>query len=173
MTERAQNAANRRFSQIHPFSWKFQRLEGAGNYRKPQIFAENRTFSQKIAGNRRLGSVTSPLARPYLRKAILLAVLLALCDFKSLRFEIAERFRFAIGHLSSADCKQGWREGATSKSVKIFIKNIFRHFSRKAKNVEKNICHMYVCMYVYIYMADASPYGRALFSEPFYPPCLA
>ena len=50
----------RRFSQktadlqIHPFSWKFKRLEGAG-------------FSQKTARNRRLGSVTlgaSPLARP-------------------------------------------------------------------------------------------------------------
>ena len=60
-------AENRRFSQIHPFSWKFQHLEGAGNRRKPQIFAENRRFSQKTAGNRRLGSVTlgaSPLARP-------------------------------------------------------------------------------------------------------------
>ena len=61
-------AENRRFSQIHPFSWKFQHLEGAGNRRKPQIFAENRRFSQKTAGNRRLGSVTlgpSPLARPF------------------------------------------------------------------------------------------------------------
>ena len=62
-------AENRRFSQIHPFSWKSQHLEGAGNRRKPQIFAGNRRFSQKTAGNRRLGSVTlgpSPLARPYL-----------------------------------------------------------------------------------------------------------
>ena len=60
-------AENRRFSQIHPFSWKFQLLEGAGNRRKLQSFAENRRFSQKTAGNRRLGSVTlgaSPLARP-------------------------------------------------------------------------------------------------------------
>ena len=60
-------AENRRFLQIHPFSWKVQHLEGAGNRRKPQIFAENRRFSQKTAGNRRLGSVTlgpSPLARP-------------------------------------------------------------------------------------------------------------
>ena len=32
-------AENHRFSQIHPFSWKFQHLEGAGNRRKPQIFA--------------------------------------------------------------------------------------------------------------------------------------
>ena len=61
-------AENRRISQIHPFSWKFKHLEGAGNRRKPQIFAGNRRFSQKTAGNRRLGSVTlgpSPLARPY------------------------------------------------------------------------------------------------------------
>ena len=60
-------AENRRFSQIHPFSWKFQHLEGAGNRRKPQIFAGNRRFSQKTGGNRRLGSVilgASPLARP-------------------------------------------------------------------------------------------------------------
>ena len=43
-------AENRRFSQIHPFSWKFQHLEGAGNRRKPQIFAGNRRF---FAENRR------------------------------------------------------------------------------------------------------------------------
>ena len=70
-------AENRRFSQIHPFSWKFQHLEGAGNCRKPQIFAENRRFSQKTAGNRRLGSVTlgpSPLARPYCLKTLVLSV---------------------------------------------------------------------------------------------------
>ena len=61
-------AENRRFSQIRPFSWKFQHLEAAGDRRKPQIFTGNRKrFSQKTAGNRRLGSVTlgpSPLARP-------------------------------------------------------------------------------------------------------------
>ena len=65
-------AESRRFSQIHPFSWKFQHLEGAGNRRKLQIFAGNRRFSQKTAGNRRLGSVTlgpSPLARPYAMRA--------------------------------------------------------------------------------------------------------
>ena len=63
-------AENRWFSQIRPFSWKYQHLEGAGNRRKPLIFAENRRFSQKTAGNRRLGSVTlgaSPSARPYHR----------------------------------------------------------------------------------------------------------
>ena len=52
-------AENRRFLQIHPFSWKFQHLDGAGN----------RRFSQETAVNCRLGSVTlgpSPLARPYL-----------------------------------------------------------------------------------------------------------
>ena len=48
---------------------KFQHLEGAGNRRKPQIFAGDRRFkiSQKTTGNWRLGSVTlgaSPLARP-------------------------------------------------------------------------------------------------------------
>ena len=54
--------------------------EGAGNRRKhrrfsqktPQIFAENHRFSQRTAGNRRLGSVTlgaSPLARPYIFNA--------------------------------------------------------------------------------------------------------
>ena len=42
-------AENCRFSQIRPFSWKFQHLEGAGNRRKPQIFAGNRRFSQKTA----------------------------------------------------------------------------------------------------------------------------
>ena len=55
---------NRRISQIQPFSWKFQHLEGAGNRR---FSAENRRFSQQNAGNRRLGSVTlgpSPLAWP-------------------------------------------------------------------------------------------------------------
>ena len=49
MTENAQNAdfaENRRFSQIHPFSWKFKRLEGAGNRRKPKILAENRRKPQ-------------------------------------------------------------------------------------------------------------------------------
>ena len=53
-------AENRRYLQIHPFFWKFQHLEDA----------ENRRFSQKTAGNRSLGSVTSgpsPLARPYVR----------------------------------------------------------------------------------------------------------
>ena len=63
-------AENRRFSQIHPFSWKFKHLEGTGNRRKPQIFAGNRRFSQKTAGNRRLGSVTLgplPLAWRYFR----------------------------------------------------------------------------------------------------------
>ena len=53
-----------------PFSWKFQHLEGAGNRRKPQIFAENRRFSQDF---RRLDSVTlgpSPLARPSLESLV-------------------------------------------------------------------------------------------------------
>ena len=47
---------NRRYSQVHPFSWNFKHLEGR--------------FSQKTAGNRRLGSVIlgpSPLVRPYSR----------------------------------------------------------------------------------------------------------
>ena len=71
VTENPQNtdfAENRRFSQIQ---WKYKHLEGAGNRRKPQIFAENSRFSQKTAGNRSLGSVTlgpSPLARPNLKK---------------------------------------------------------------------------------------------------------
>ena len=41
-------AENRRFSHIHPFCWKFERLEGAGKLRetndfgrKPKILAEN------------------------------------------------------------------------------------------------------------------------------------
>ena len=56
-------AEHRRFSQIRPFSWKFQHLEGAGNRRKPQIFArkpkivaENRRKLQ--IGLRHLRSVT-------------------------------------------------------------------------------------------------------------------
>ena len=39
-------AENRRFSQIHPFSWKFKHLEGAGFRRKPKVFAENRRRPQ-------------------------------------------------------------------------------------------------------------------------------
>ena len=54
VTERAQNAdfaENRRFSQIHPFSWKFQHLEGAENRRKPQETADHLrsvTFSSAL-----------------------------------------------------------------------------------------------------------------------------
>ena len=33
-------AENRRFSQIHPFSWKFKHVEGADFRRKPPIFAD-------------------------------------------------------------------------------------------------------------------------------------
>ena len=64
VTEKAQNAdlaENRRFAQIHPFSWKLKHW-------KAQIFAENRRFWQKTADFRRLGSFTlgpAPLARPY------------------------------------------------------------------------------------------------------------
>ena len=49
-------AENRRFSQIHPFSWKFKHLKGAGNRRKPQIFTGNRRKPQ--IGLRHLRSVT-------------------------------------------------------------------------------------------------------------------
>ena len=67
MKERAQNADFRRKPQIfgenHPFSWKLNHLEGAGNHRKPQIFArkpkifaENRRKPQ--IGLHHLGSVT-------------------------------------------------------------------------------------------------------------------
>ena len=49
-------AETRRFSQIHPFSWKFKHLEGTGNHRKPQIFAENRRKPQ--IGFRHLRCVT-------------------------------------------------------------------------------------------------------------------
>ena len=55
-------AENRRFSQIRPFSWKFKHLEGAGNRRKPQIFAENRRKPQ--IGLRHLRSVTFSSALP-------------------------------------------------------------------------------------------------------------
>ena len=54
MTEKAKNADFRRKPQSFadsPFSWRFKHLEGAGNRRKPQIFAENRRFLQKTAGN--------------------------------------------------------------------------------------------------------------------------
>ena len=69
VTERAQNTDFRRKPHIFadsPVSWKFKHLEGAGNRRRPQIFAGNRRVSQKTTGNRRLGSVTlgpSPLVR--------------------------------------------------------------------------------------------------------------
>ena len=73
VTVRAQNADFHRKPQIFadatPISWKFKHLEGAGNLRKPQIFAGHPRFSQIAAGNRRLGSVTlgaSPIARPYI-----------------------------------------------------------------------------------------------------------
>ena len=51
VTDRAQN----RFSQIHLFSGNFKRWEGAG---PPQVFAENRKFLQKSAGNCRQESVS-------------------------------------------------------------------------------------------------------------------
>ena len=58
-------AENRRFSQIHPFSWKFQHLpfggrrkpqKTAGFRRKPKIFAENRR--KPLIGLRHLRCVT-------------------------------------------------------------------------------------------------------------------
>ena len=57
MTESGQNADFRRFTPS----------PGNSSIWRAQIFAENRRFSQKTTGNRRLGSVTlgaSPLARP-------------------------------------------------------------------------------------------------------------
>ena len=65
--ERAQNADFRRKPQIFTDSPLLLEIQALGGRRKPQIFAENRRFSQKTAGNRRLGSVTlgaSPLAQP-------------------------------------------------------------------------------------------------------------
>ena len=60
VTERAQNADFRRkpqiFADFHPFSWKLKHLEGAGNRRKPQIFAANRRKTQ--IGLRHLRCVT-------------------------------------------------------------------------------------------------------------------
>ena len=64
MTERTQNADFRIFADS-PFLLE---IPSFGGRRKPQIFAENRRFSQKTTGNRGLGSVIlgpSPLARPY------------------------------------------------------------------------------------------------------------
>ena len=49
-------AENRRFLQIHPFSWKFKHLESADIRRKPKIFAENRRKPQ--IGLRHLSCVT-------------------------------------------------------------------------------------------------------------------
>ena len=49
-------AENRRFSQIHPFFWECQHVEGAGNRWKPQIFAGSRRKPQ--IGLRHLRSVT-------------------------------------------------------------------------------------------------------------------
>ena len=68
MTQRAQNADFRRKPQIFADSPLLLEIQAFGGCRKPQILAENRRFSQKTAGNCRLGSVTlgaSPLARPY------------------------------------------------------------------------------------------------------------
>ena len=73
MTERAQNADFRRKPQIFADSPLLLKIQAFGGRRKPQKTAafrrKPRRFSQKTAGNRRLGSVTldaSPLARPYL-----------------------------------------------------------------------------------------------------------
>ena len=69
VTEKAQNADFRRKPQIFADSLLLE-IPAFGGRRKPQKtadFAENRRFSQKTAGNRRLGSVTlgpSPLAQP-------------------------------------------------------------------------------------------------------------
>ena len=59
VTERAQNADFRRKPQVFADSLPLLEIQAFGGHRKPQIFARNRRFSQKIAGNRRLGSVTS------------------------------------------------------------------------------------------------------------------
>ena len=71
MTEKAQNADFRRKPQIFADSLLLLEIQAFGGRKKPQKtadFRRNRRFSQKTAGNRRLGSVTlgaSPLARPY------------------------------------------------------------------------------------------------------------
>ena len=72
-------AENRRFSQICPFSWKFQHLEGAPQEtadfrRKPKIFAESRRKPQ--IGFRHLRSVTfsSALLSKDARDTILAAI---------------------------------------------------------------------------------------------------
>ena len=53
-------AENGRFSQIHPFSWKFKHLEGAGNCRKPCRFSQkSEDFRRKPQiGPRHLRCVT-------------------------------------------------------------------------------------------------------------------
>ena len=69
MTERAPNADFRRKPLIFADSPLLLEIQAFGGRRKPQIFAGNRRFSRKTAGNHRLGSVTlspSPLARPYI-----------------------------------------------------------------------------------------------------------
>ena len=53
MTESAQNADSRRKPQIFADS---PESPGNSSFWRAQIFAENRRFSQKTAGNRRLGS---------------------------------------------------------------------------------------------------------------------
>ena len=67
MTQSTQNADFRRKPQIFADSPFLLEIPACGGRRKPQIFAGNQRFSQKTAGNRRLGSVTlgpSPLALP-------------------------------------------------------------------------------------------------------------
>ena len=59
-------AENRRFSQIHPFSWKFKQFRGAGFLQKTEeIFAENRRKPQ--IGLRHLRCVTFSSALGNLR----------------------------------------------------------------------------------------------------------
>ena len=59
MTERAQNADFRRKPQIFAGSPLLLEIQAFGGRRKLQIFAENRRFSQKTAGNRRFGPTKS------------------------------------------------------------------------------------------------------------------
>ena len=127
-------AENHRFSQVHPFSWKFKHLEGTGNCRKPQIFAGNRRSSQKTAGNRRLGSVTlgaSPLARPQ-------KMLMTLAKQSNRMWEVVRRqFRRdqLVGAKPPLCSPQGSRLGPLAVSAEWFLRDKFlwnkllRHFA--------------------------------------------
>ena len=150
-------AENRRFSQIHPFSWKFQHLGGrrkpqktADFRRKPKIFAENRRKPQ--FGLRHLRCVTFSLGPSWplgdcsgcnlLHEKVAKSLLWLWASPGSPRlfqkgFFLSLREKEVSGKEKSVDRKRGQRQGATSKNVKNRQKALCRQ-SRRTKKTKNN-----------------------------------